>query len=38
MGTVIAITLPIFLVVGLGFATTKAGLFSAPICGFSGGS
>jgi hypothetical protein len=30
MGTVIAITLPIFLVVGLGFATTKAGLFSAP--------
>lgn len=28
MGTVIAITLPIFLVVGLGFAVTKGGLFS----------
>jgi malonate transporter and related proteins len=28
METVIAITLPIFLVVGLGFGTTKAGLFS----------
>ncbi|WP_022703328.1 AEC family transporter [Pseudorhodobacter ferrugineus] len=30
METVIAITLPIFLVVGLGFAVTRAGLFSAP--------
>lgn len=30
METVIAITLPIFLVVGLGFGVTKAGLFSAP--------
>lgn len=30
MQTVIAITLPIFLVVGLGFGTTRAGLFSAP--------
>ena len=30
METVIAITLPIFLVVGLGFAVTKAGLFSSP--------
>ncbi|RUS60977.1 AEC family transporter [Pseudorhodobacter sp. E13] len=29
METVIAITLPIFLVVGLGFGTVKAGLFSA---------
>ncbi len=28
METVIAITLPIFLVIGLGFGTTKAGLFS----------
>jgi malonate transporter and related proteins len=30
METVIAITLPIFLVVGLGFGVTKAGLFSVP--------
>lgn len=30
MATVIAITLPIFLVVGLGFVVTRAGLFSAP--------
>lgn len=30
METVIAITLPIFLVVGLGFAVTKGGLFSVP--------
>ena len=30
MLTVIAITLPIFLVVGLGFVTTKLGLFSVP--------
>lgn len=29
METIIAITLPIFLVVGLGFGTVKAGLFSA---------
>jgi len=30
METVIAITLPIFLVVGLGFGVTRAGLFSVP--------
>jgi hypothetical protein len=30
METVIAITLPIFLVVALGFGTTRAGLFSVP--------
>ena len=30
METVIAITTPIFLVVGLGFGTTRAGLFSVP--------
>mgnify|MGYP003625932995 CR=1 FL=1 len=30
MLTVLAITLPIFLVIGLGFATTRGGLFSPP--------